>query len=181
MDSLVQFLTRTTSTASKKRQSAAAFGSQTREPFCSRSILRIASAIPPGKRFFHNGESKPVPKALLRKLFPEYPFYGKKGGSDIPRTRFCQSGPFRDFFRESAFPDLLPPRGKELLLDPQRDWSYMTLAAAAFSTWQEKVLKAHWIERVPGTRVFSLETPGESSSREAGKGGKKWRSSFRTR
>ncbi len=169
MDSLVEFLAGTACTACCKRQAAAAFGREIREPFCSRNILRIASAIPPGKRFFHNGESKPVPKALLRKLFPEYPFYGKKGGSDIPRTRFCQSGPFRDFFRESAFPDLLPPRGKKLLLDPQWDWSYMTLAAAAFSTWQEKALKAHWIGRVPGTRVFLLETRGENANPEAWK------------
>ena len=169
MDSLVEFLAGTACTACCKRQAAAAFGREIREPFCSRNILRIASAIPPGKKFFHNGESKPVPKALLRKLFPEYPFYGKKGGSDIPRTRFCQSGPFRDFFRESAFPDLLPPRGKKLLLDPQWDWSYMTLAAAAFSTWQEKALKAHWIERFPGARVFLLEPPGENANPEARK------------
>ncbi|MFA0889865.1 MAG: asparagine synthase-related protein [Synergistales bacterium] len=160
MDSLVEFLTRTTSTASLKRQAAAVFGRQSREPFCSRGVLRIASAIPPGKRFLHDGEFKPVPKALLRKLLPAYPFYGRKGGSDIPRTRFCQSGPFKGFFSESALPDLLPARGRDLLLNPQWDWSYMTLSAAAFSTWQEKVLKAHRIERVPGTRVF---TPGESA------------------
>jgi len=166
VDSLVEFLTSTTCVACCKRQAAAAFGREIREPFCSRSILRIASAIPPGKRFFHEGESKPVPKALLRKLFPEYPFFGRKGGSDIPRTRFCQSGPFKDFFRESAFPDFLPPPGRALLLDPQWDWSYMTLAAAAFSTWQEKVLKEGRLGPVPGTRVFRLEMPGESATAE---------------
>ena len=169
VDSLIEFLTSTACVACCKRQAAAAFGREVREPFCSRNILRIASAIPPGRRFFHNGESKPVPKALLRKLFPEYRFFGRKGRSDIPRTRFCQSGPFRDFFRESAFPDLLPPPGKALLLDPQWGWSYMTLAVAAFSTWQEKVLKARKIERVPGTRVFWLETPGENAGPEAWK------------
>ena len=169
MDSLIEFLASTACVACCKRQAAAVFGRELREPFCSRSILRISSAIPPGKRFFQNGESKPVPKALLRKLFPDYPFYGRKGGSDIPRTRFCQSGPFRDFFREEPFPDLLPSPGRALLLDPQWDWSYMTLGAAAFSTWQEKVLKAHWIERVPGTRVFLLEPPGENANPEARK------------
>lgn len=128
----------------------------------------MASAIPPGKRFFHNGESKPVPKALLRKLFPEYPFYGRKGGSDVPRTRFCQAGPFRDFFRESALPDLLPSPGRPLLLDPQWDWSYMTLGAAAFSTWQEKVLKSPMLGRLPGTRVFRLEPHGGNTKPEAG-------------
>lgn len=45
----------------------------------------------------------------------------------------------------------------------------MTLAAAAFSTWQEKALKAHWIGRVPGTRVFLLETRGENANPEAWK------------
>lgn len=168
MDSLIEFLASTACVASQKRQAAAAFGREIREPFCSRSILRMASAIPPGKRFFHNGESKPVPKALLRKLFPEYPFYGRKGGSDVPRTRFCQAGPFRDFFRESALPDLLPSPGRPLLLDPQWDWSYMTLGAAAFSTWQEKVLKSPMLGRLPGTRVFRLEPHGGNTKPEAG-------------
>jgi hypothetical protein len=167
VDSLVEFLTRTVTTASHKRQSAAASGSQIREPFCSRDVLHVAAAIPPGKRFFHGGEFKPVPKALLRKLFPEYTFYGKKGGSDIPRTRFCQTGPFRDFFRERTFPDLMPPAGKDLLLDPQWDWSYLVLSAAAFSTWQEKVLKDKKLGQVPGTRMFRLDPPVEHAAAEA--------------
>ncbi len=164
LDSQVEFLTSTSSVTNAKRQAAASQGKETREPFFSRPVLRIASAIPPGVRFFHNGESKPVPKALLRKLFPEYPFFGRKGGSDIPRTRFCQEGPFREFFRENAFPDLLPPGGRELLADPQWDWSYFVLGAAAFSTWQEKVLKRVRIPSVPGTRVFRLERFGKPTA-----------------
>lgn len=161
LDSQVEFLTRSNAISNAKRQAAASHGKETREPFFSRAVLRIASAIPPGVRFFHNGESKPVPKALLRKLFPGYPFFGRKGGSDIPRTRFCQEGPFRDFFRENAFPELLPPGGRKLLVDPQWDWSYFAVGAAAFSTWQEKVLKRDRIPQVPGTRVFRLQRFGK--------------------
>lgn len=164
--SLVEFLGNTMDTVSRKRQAAAVFGKEIREPFFSRRILAIATATHPLERFYREGEVKPLPKALLRKKLPEYSFYGRKGGSDIPRTRFCQSGPFRDFFRESPFPDLLSLRAKELLLDPQWDWSYMTLAAAAFSTWQEKVLKNDKLGPVPGTRVFRLETPGASGTAE---------------
>lgn len=156
MDSLVETFCSTIPAITCKRENAAAFGGQTREPFFSRAALRLAGSIPTGQRFFHGGESKPVPKALLRKLLPEYPFYGKKGGSDIPRTRFCQSGPFRDFFRGSDFPDLLPPGGRDMLLDPQWDWSYLYLKAAAFSAWQDRVLRSDALERVPGTRVLKF-------------------------
>ena len=156
MDSLVETFCSTLPAITCKRENAAVFGGETREPFFSRAALRLAGSIPTGQRFFHGGESKPVPKALLRKLMPEYPFYGKKGGSDIPRTRFCQSGPFRDFFRGSDFPDLLPPGGREMLMDPQWDWSYLYLKAAAFSTWQDLVLRSDALERVPGTRILGF-------------------------
>ena len=166
MDSLVETFCSTLPAITCKRENAAAFGGQTREPFFSRAALRLAGSIPTGQRFFHGGESKPVPKALLRKLLPEYPFYGKKGGSDIPRTRFCQSGPFRDFFRGSDFPDLLPPGGREMLMDPQWDWSYLYLKAAAFSTWQDLVLRSDALERVPGTRVLEFgEGAAETGAR----------------
>lgn len=158
VDSLIEFLTSTNAIASQKRQAAATFGSQTREPFFARSILRIAAAIPPRTRFFYNGEFKPVPKALLREKLPRYTFYGRKGGSDIPRTRFCQAGPFRDFFKEWPIPDLFPQKGENLLLDPQWDWSFLTLTAAAFSVWQEKVLKSESLCRVPRTRDFCLDS-----------------------
>ena len=166
VDSLMEFLTRTSSIASQKRQAAATFGSQAREPFFARSVLGIAASIPPGMRFFHEEESKPVPKALLRKRLPEYSFYGRKGGSDIPRTRFCQSGPFRDFFEAWPLPDLFPPKGKELLLGPQWDWSFLTLSAAAFSVWQEKVLKSENLCMVPGTRVFRLDPARQKEGSE---------------
>ena len=160
MDSLVETFCSTLPAITCKRENAAAFGGQTREPFFSRAALRLAGSIPTGQRFFHGGESKPVPKALLRKLLPEYPFYGKKGGSDIPRTRFCQSGPFRDFFHGSDFPDLLPPGGREMLMDPQWDWSYLYLKAAAFSTWQDLVLRSDALQRVPGTRLLGFGEEG---------------------
>lgn len=156
LTSLVEFLCCINEGVCSKRQSAAIFGREIRDPFFSRSVLGLATAIPAGIRFFHEGETKPVPKALLRKRLPEYPFYGKKGGSDIPRTRFCQSGPFSNFFRDSTFPDTMPPEGKELLLNPERDWSYLTMSAAIFAIWQEKVLKSQRIEKVPGTRIFRL-------------------------
>ncbi|HBG14210.1 MAG TPA: hypothetical protein DDW96_02625 [Synergistaceae bacterium] len=157
LTSLVEFFCSANEAVCSKRQTAALFGREIGDPFFSRGLLGLATAIPAGIRFFHGGEAKPVPKALLRKRLPEYSFYGKKGGSDIPRTRFCLSGPFREFFQDSAFPDNMPPGGKELLLDPQKDWSYLTLSAAIFSTWQERVLKAERLEKVPCTRLFRLE------------------------
>jgi hypothetical protein len=165
--SALEFLGSTTEGVSRKRQDAAVFGKEAKEPFCSRKILEVATAIRPLERFYSDGEVKPVPKALLRKKLPEYPFFGRKGGSDIPRTRFCQTGPFRGFFREHAFPDGMPSEGKTLLLDPQWDWSHMTLAAVAFSVWQEKVLKNKTLERVPGTRVFRLEAQGNLEREKA--------------
>lgn len=167
VDSLVELFCNTSPAICGKREAAAAFGRETREPFLSRAVLRLANSIPAGRRFFHGGESKPVPKALLRKMLPDYPFYGKKGGSDIPRTRFCQAGPFRDFFRNSALPDFLPSGCEEMLLDPQWDWSYLFLNAAAFSVWQERVLKAEKLERVSGTRVFELGKKNEYLPAEA--------------
>jgi len=160
MDSIIETFCSTLPAITCKRENAAAFGGETREPFFSRAALRLAGSIPTRQRFFHGGESKPVPKALLRKLMPEYPFYGKKGGSDIPRTRFCQSGPFRDFFRGSDFPDLLPAGGREMLMDPQWDWSYLYLKAAAFSTWQDLVLRSDALQRVPGTRLLGFGEEG---------------------
>ena len=156
LTSLVQFFCSATEAACGKRQTAALFGREIGAPFFSRDLLGLATAIPTGIRFFHGGETKPVPKILLRKRLPEYSFYSKKGGSDIPRTRFCRSGPFRDFFRYSAFPDPMPTEGKELLLNPGEEWSYLILSAAIFSTWQERVLKAERLEKVPGTRLFRL-------------------------
>jgi hypothetical protein len=159
MDSLIEFFTRIGCVACRKRQAAATFGRETREPFCSRGVMGVVSAIPPGERFFRDGEFKPVPKALLRKRFPEYPFYGKKGGSDIPRTRFCQEGPFRNFFRDRVPPERFPSRGKAMIENPEWDWSFLTLSTAAFSVWQERVLKAERLEKASGTRGFLLGKP----------------------
>ncbi len=166
MTSLVEFLGRTGEATSRKRQTATLFGREARTPFFSREILGLATSIPANRRFILEGEVKPIPKAVLRKKAPGYPFFGKKGGSDVPRTRYCQAGPFRDFFRDTILPEFLPSPGKALVENPEREWSFLTLAAASFSVWQERVLKAQTLERVPGTRVFEFRKkdgglPGE--------------------
>ena len=168
MTSLIEFLGRTGEASSRKRQAGDLFGRETRTPFFSRDILGLATSVPARHRFLHEGEVKPIPKALLRGKVPGYPFFGKKGGSDVPRTRFCQEGPFRDFFRDRVPPEFFPSRGKPMIENPEREWSFLTLSAAAFSVWQERVLKAEKLERVPGTRVFRLGEPEGKSAGEAG-------------
>lgn len=115
-------------------------------------------------RIARDGVVKHIPKALLGVRLPGYPVYTRKGGSDVPRTRFLQEGPLKGVFRTVKPPRFWPQDRLEVLLEPRRETSFVALSALSYSLWQDRVLENPGLEPVPGTRRlrFPLGKEGQA-------------------
>ena len=109
-------------------------------------------SMPMPGRILKDGVVKHVAKSLLARRLPGYPVNTRKGGSDVPRTRFLQEGPLKDIFLEEKLPRLWPGEFAEILLRPQRESSFLALNALGYALWQNHVLENPDIKPVPGTR-----------------------------
>lgn len=136
----------------RTRQQAFCRGKTVMAPFAAKSVLDLALSMSLPGRIVKDGVVKHIPKALLGVRLPEYPVHTRKGGSDVPRTRFLQEGPLKDVFRTVKPPRFWPQDRLDVLLEPRRETSFAALSALSYSLWQDRVLENPGLEPVPGTR-----------------------------
>lgn len=136
----------------RTRQQALCVGKTVMSPFSCRSALELAMSMPMPGRILKDGVVKHVAKSLLARRLPGYPVHTRKGGSDVPRTRFLQEGPLKDIFLEEKLPRWWPGEFADILLHPQRESSFLALNALGYALWQNRVLENPDIKPVPGTR-----------------------------
>jgi hypothetical protein len=118
------------------RPLAAAHGKRFIAPFSRRAVFEAAMSCPerhgPGA-----GHPKPLLREILLEALPGYPVDAKKGGTGIPRTRFCQSGPMKGHFRTHELPSGIDPRFLPVFREPEWETSALVLQAACYRTWEE--------------------------------------------
>ena len=144
----------------RTRQQALCTGRKVMSPFACRSALELALSMPMPGRILKDRVVKHVAKSLLEKRLPGYPVNTRKGGSDIPRTRFLQEGPLKGLFLEEKLPRFWPEEFAGILLSPQRESSFLALNALGYALWQNRVLENPALEPVPGTRTFRVPAAG---------------------
>lgn len=140
----------------RTRQQTFCRGSTVLTPFACRQVLELAMTMPMPQRIVRDGVVKHIAKSLLTKRAPGYPILTRKGGSDVPRTRFLQEGPLKDVFHEEAFPRFWPETHRDILLNPQRDSSFLGLSALSYALWQNRVFMEQNLKAIPGTRNFQV-------------------------
>jgi len=140
----------------RTRQQAFCRGSTVLTPFACRKVLDLAMSMPMPQRIVRDGVVKHVTKSLLAKRVPGYPTLTRKGGSDVPRTRFLKEGPLKDVFHEEAFPRFWPETHRDMLLHPQRDSSFLVLSALSYALWQNRVFMEQNLKAIPGTRNLQV-------------------------
>lgn len=140
----------------RTRQQALCRGRTVLTPFACRSLLDLSMSIPMPARILKDGIVKHVAKSLLARRLPGYPVHTRKGGSDVPRTRYLQEGPLKDIFLEEAPPRFWPEKEMDLLLNPKREASFAALNALGYAIWQNRVLENPMLVPVPGTRTFRV-------------------------
>jgi asparagine synthetase B (glutamine-hydrolysing) len=145
----------------RTRQQALCTGRKVMSPFACRSALELALSMPMPGRILKDGVVKHVAKSLLAKRLPGYPVQTRKGGSDIPRTRFLQEGPLKNLFLEEKLPRFWPEEFAGILLSPQRESSFLALNALGYALWQNRVLENPALEPVPGTRTIKAQAEEE--------------------
>lgn len=109
-------------------------------PFETLGMLQAALSIAlPGRILSKGGQVKPLIHRLLARKLPGA-VSPRKSGSGLPRTRYCQEGPFRGFFREHPVPGFWPDEWADLLKNPTRESSSLVLKCASLQMWEEEVL-----------------------------------------
>lgn len=110
-------------------------------PFETLSMVRAALSIGlPGRILSPEGQIKPLIHRMLQRRLPGSQLT-PKSGSGLPRTRYCQQGPFRDFFREHPLPGFWPQEYAELLISPTWESSSLVLKCISLTMWEEEVLR----------------------------------------
>lgn len=122
------------------RQAGCVHGVGMSFPFESLSVARAALSVAlPGRILSREGTLKPaVHRLLARRLPGAVP--PVKSGSGVPRTRFCQEGPLKGFFRERPIPSFWPAEWAGALENPSWETSSVVLKCASLSLWEEEVL-----------------------------------------
>ncbi len=118
------------------RPLAAAYGKRFIAPFARRGVFEAAMSCPAEHRL-GGSHPKPLLREMLRELLPGYPADRKKGGTGVPRTRFCQAGPLKDFFRMHELPSGIPSRCAGIFREPGWETSALVLQAATYRLWEE--------------------------------------------
>lgn len=118
------------------RPLAAVHGKRFIAPFSRRSVFEAAMSCPKGHGLGGN-HPKPVLREILRQVLPGYPADWKKGGTGVPRTRFCQSGPLEGYFRTHELPSGIANRFLPVFREPEWETSALVLQAAAYRIWED--------------------------------------------
>ena len=110
-------------------------------PFESLSVARAALSVAlPGRILSKEGVLKPAVHGLLAQRLPGAVPPGKSG-SGVPRTRYCQEGPLKGFFRERPVPSFWPAEWAGALENPSWETSSVVLKCASLALWEEEVLR----------------------------------------
>ncbi len=120
------------------RPLAAVYGKKFVAPYQGKKVFEAAFSCRYRNRL-PGTHSKPLLWAMLRDLLPGYPASGKKGGSGVPRTRFCQTGPMKDFFLDHDLPSGIPRRFERIFREPRWETSALVLQAAVYRIWEERL------------------------------------------
>lgn len=118
------------------RPLAAAHGKRFIAPFSRKPVFEAAMSCPE-RHADGIGHPKPMLREILLGALPGYPADGKKGGTGVPRTRFCRSGPLKDYFRAHELPSGIDPRFLPVFREPGWETSALVLQAAAYRIWEE--------------------------------------------
>ena len=118
------------------RPLAAAYGKRFIAPFGRRGVFEAALSCP-ARHELGAPHPKPLLREMLRQRLPGYPADGKKGGSGVPRTRFCLEGPMKDFFRRRELPSNMDSRFLPVLREPAWETSALVLQAACYRLWED--------------------------------------------
>jgi len=109
-------------------------------PFETLSMVRAALSIAlPGRILSKESQIKPLIHRMLQRKLPGATFTAKSGSS-LPRTRYCQEGPLKEFFRERPIPGFWPDEWEGLLRNPTRESSPLVLKCLSLQMWEEEVL-----------------------------------------
>ena len=120
------------------RPLAAAYGKRFIAPYGRKAVFEAALACP-DRHELDGNHPKPLLREIARKALPGYPVPVIKGGSGVPRTRFCQTGPLEGFFREHQLPSGIDPRFAKNFREPEWETSALVLQAAAFRIWEDSL------------------------------------------
>jgi len=118
------------------RPLAGAYGKRFIAPYGRKAVFEAAFSCP-ARHGLGAPHPKPLLREMLRDLLPGYPADGKKGGSGVPRTRFCVEGPMKGFFRRRELPSNMDSRFLEVLRQPTRDTSALVLMSACYRLWED--------------------------------------------
>ena len=119
------------------RQLALVRGKPLHNPYAARPLVEKALSLPVPGRLYRNGVFKPVLKGILSRHLPGYPADEEKGGTGLPRTRFCRQGPLKGYFEENPLPRLPDPGRAGSILDPEWGSSMTAFRCIAWSMWEE--------------------------------------------
>lgn len=121
------------------RQLAETRGKTLSSLFKGRQMVEATLSLPAPERIFRKEVFKPVLKDILSRRIPAYPLELEKGGSGLPRTRFCQSGPLQSYFRENPLPDLITGSNADPIRQPDWGSSMTTFRCIAWSMWERSL------------------------------------------
>ncbi|SDY17577.1 Asparagine synthase [Evansella caseinilytica] len=144
-------------TLSNWRQLAYANGQTIYSPFVSSRLVQAAFSVAPQLRYAYGTATKPLIKKLLKSRLPQYDVTLPKGGSGLPRTRYCRSGPLKNIFQQYGIPPILDKSSEWILLEPAWETSHFVTAVATYAIWKERVATNPDIRMLPGTRQWKWE------------------------
>ena len=98
--------------------------------------------------------TKPILKRLLERKVPFYFTKKPKLGGSLPRTRFCESGPLKDYFNSHNTPDFITGKFKNIVKNPTWDNSWIVLYSIIFSVWDDIIFKNDNIEVTKNCQEF---------------------------
>lgn len=137
------------------RQIQYSFGKSIYCPANYKSLVNVSLSFPVSYRYLDdNNTIKHLLKALLKKRLPEYPVNIPKGGSGLPRTRYCTEGPLKNIFEKYPVPDFINKEYRKVVTNPAWETSWLTFSVATYSIWEQRVLKNPDLSIVPGTKVI---------------------------
>ena len=125
------------SSAPVYRQLALARNKSLYNSYAARPLVEKALSLPVPGRLFRDGTFKPVLKGILSRHLPPFPVDEEKGGTGLPRTRFCRQGPLRGYFGENPLPVFPDPGRAGPILEPDWDSSMTAFRCIAWSMWEE--------------------------------------------
>ena len=137
------------------RQIGSNYGKSFSSPFLDESIINASFQIKPEERYFSKQHgTKPVLKAILQRRLNKYEVNNSKLGDALPRTRFCENGPFIGFFESNPIPDFINDEYRKQLLAPNWDNSWIVLYSIFYSIWENNVLKNKNLSLIKDTEVL---------------------------